>query len=385
LRFRSLILCGLATVGLFACGREPVAHGPSTLAMTFDTTRGAAAARVIVVGVDSANLRALGATTRSNDEWARILHVSVVGSDLPVTGNYSADNGVVVFQPAFPFDRGRAYTIRFDPRSLPVPRRDSALTIVAGLPRERTLTATTVVGMLPTADTVPENVLRMYIEFSAPMSRQPGVGFIHLIDDGGNEVKNAFLPLDADFWNPEHTRYTVFFDPGRVKRGIRPNEQLGRALHAGRPYALRIDSTWKDANGSPLAHPFRHEFWAGAAVQAPIVPAEWKVQPPRAGSRDALVVRFPRSLDRGLLQRALGVRTRGGQHITGAMTVGPQETEWRFIPRSPWTPGAYDLVVLSILEDVAGNRVGRAFEVDEFTTVDSLGTSEEHTVPFRIR
>jgi hypothetical protein len=30
-----------------------------------------------------------------------------------------------------------------------------------------------------------------------------------------------------------------------------------------------------------------------------------------------------------------------------------------------WKPGKYELVVERVLEDVAGNRVGRAFEVDE--------------------
>jgi hypothetical protein len=354
--------------------------------MAFDTTRGAAAARVVVVGVDTGNLRALGGSSHSNDDWARILHVSVVGSDVPVAGHYSADDGIIVFQPSFPFDRGRSYTIRFDPRALPTPLNDTAITTVAGLPRERTTgTATTVVRVLPTGDTLPENALRMYIEFSGPMSRQPGVDFIHLIDDGGNEVKDAFLPLDANFWNPDYTRYTVFFDPGRVKRGIKPNEQMGRALRAGRAYALRVDSTWKDAKGQPLAHSFRREFWAGPAVQTGIALGDWKIAPPRSGSRDPLVVKFSRPLDHGLLQRAIGVRTQAGDRVAGTITLGPNETEWRFTPQAAWKSGGYNLAVLSILEDVAGNRVGRAFEVDEFKKVDASATSDEHKLPFTIR
>ena len=67
----------------------------------------------------------------------------------------------------------------------------------------------------------------------SPMSRQAGVDFVRLLDDNGREVRNAFLPLEADFWNPAHTRYTLFLDPGRVKRGILPNEQMGRALRSG--------------------------------------------------------------------------------------------------------------------------------------------------------
>jgi hypothetical protein len=385
LRFRSLLLCGLAIAGIISCGREPAARPSTTLAMMLDTTRGAAAARIIVVGVDSQNLRVLESIPRTNDDWTRLLHVSVVGSDVQIAGRYSAANGTIVFEPAFPFDRGRAYAARFDPRALPTPTNDTAIAITAGLPRDANARATSIVRILPTADTLAENLLRMYVEFSGPMSRQPGVEFIHLIDDGGNEVRNAFLPLDADFWNPDHTRYTIFLDPGRVKRGIKPNEQMGRALRAGRAYALRIDSTWKDANGLPLAHSFRHEFRAGPAVQTPITLGDWKVQAPRRSSRDPLVVRFPRPLDHGLLQRAIGVRTQAGERIPGAITIGPGEVEWRFAPQTAWKAGAYDLIVLAILEDVAGNRVGRAFEVDEFTTVDSSRVSEEHTLPFRVR
>ena len=60
---------------------------------------------------------------------------------------------------------------------------------------------------------------------------------------------DAFLPLESDFWNADHTRYTVFFDPGRVKRGILPNRDMGRALVAGRQYTLEVNADWPDAQG----------------------------------------------------------------------------------------------------------------------------------------
>ena len=56
---------------------------------------------------------------------------------------------------------------------------------------------------------------------------------IHLLDDKGQEVRDPFLPLDAEFWNDDRTRYTVFFDPGRQKRGIAPIADMGRSLTHG--------------------------------------------------------------------------------------------------------------------------------------------------------
>lgn len=314
------------------------------------------------------------------------MKVSTGGADAPpIAGRYAVTGAVVEFRPLFEFDPGRSYTVRLDPSRLARPRSDTVITAILALPAAARTAPTTVAGVLPTADVLPENALRLYIEFSAPMSRQAGVDFVHLVDDAGHEVRNAFLPLDADFWNHDHTRYTVFLDPGRVKRGILPNEQMGRALRAGHAYALVIDSTWRDANGQPLARSYRREFRAGPAILTAISVAQWKVRLPRANTRDPVVVTFPRSLDRGLLQRALGVETKKGAAFPGDITVGPGETEWRFAPHDPWRAEDYTLVILSILEDVAGNRVGRAFEVDLFDRVDSTAVPERSTLRLTVR
>ena len=276
----------------------------------------------------------------------------------------------------FPLDPGRTYYARLVlPGSvirakLPVPR-------VAG-----GAAATTIVHSTPTTDTVPENLLRMYLEFSDSMSRESGVDHIHLLDDSGKEVAHAFLPLDGDFWNPAHTRYTVFFDPGRVKRGILPNEEMGRPLRAGRTYTLLVDSTWHDAHGRALASSFRRRLVASPAIVAPITLAEWKVTAPRAGTRDSLVVLFPRSLDRGLLDRAIGVETEKGSRVDGSAAVTNGERRWTFVPTQPWSAARHRIVVLAILEDVAGNQVNHPFEVDLFEKADSVGQHTRYALDF---
>ena len=71
----------------------------------------------------------------------------------------------------------------------------------------------------------------------------------------GKEVKDPFLPLDAEFFNDDRTRYTVFFDPGRQKRGIAPIADMGRSLTEGKSYTLVVDAEWRDGNGLPLKQP----------------------------------------------------------------------------------------------------------------------------------
>ena len=98
------------------------------------------------------------------------------------------------------------------------------------------------------------------------MGRKSGVEYLHLLDHEGREIRGAVLPLDYEFWSPDHRRFTVFFDPGRVKQGILPNQQMGRPLEAGQTVTLVVDAAWRDANGLPLKEGFRRQFSVRAAV-----------------------------------------------------------------------------------------------------------------------
>ena len=92
---------------------------------------------------------------------------------------------------------------------------------------------------------------------------------------------------------------------------------------------------------------------------------------------------FPEPLDHGLLLRAIGVR-RDGRDVIGEMQVDAHETRWVMTPASPWTPGRYEVIALGILEDLAGNRIGRAFEVDEAHRPASEDDAKVTAVPFTL-
>ncbi len=245
------------------------------------------------------------------------------------------------------------------------------------MPGQDATPSTLVTAVYPSTDIWPANLLRFYIEFSAPMGRASGAGLVTLLDDAGKGVEAAFLPLEFDSWNSNHTRYTVFFDPGRVKEAILPNRQMGRPLVQGRKYAINVSADWRDADGRPLASGYRREFFAGAPITQSIALSTWRITAPHATSRDPLVVTFPSPLDRGLLQRAISVIGAGGDAIDGDVLTADAERSWVFTPRAVWNAGSYQLVVLSILEDPCGNRINRAFEVDTRRQTNAIVESDK--------
>jgi hypothetical protein len=67
-------------------------------------------------------------------------------------------------------------------------------------------------------------------------------------------------------------------------------------------------------------------------------------------------------MDEALAVRAIGVESASGS-LDGQPSFGEDATTWHFVPSSPWASGRHGLVVLGILEDPSGNRVGRPFEL----------------------
>ncbi len=81
--------------------------------------------------------------------------------------------------------------------------------------------------------------------------------------------------------------------------------------------------------------------------------------------------------------RALGVR-RDDAAVEGDVIIDQAETRWTFTPKQAWRAGTYQLLALDTLEDVAGNQIGRAFEVDNFDTVDKSPNPKSILIPFTI-
>jgi hypothetical protein len=64
--------------------------------------------------------------------------------------------------------------------------------------------------------------------------------------------------------------------------------------------------------------------------------------------------------------------------------LGFEERQWRFIPEQPWPETISTLKVDTALEDLAGNKVGRPFEVDLFERVSRRVQRDIVSIPLRV-
>jgi hypothetical protein len=402
-------IAGCAPSSPAAPAPPPAAAGPVALAPTLrwkpgnaDGSRGV----VEVIGADPIDVLLLSNADMTPDRWKSLLNVRVVreetaGADEvpPLLGTYRVEGDSLRFEPRFPLEPGVRYRAEFDPARvdeifvvMPRPYNPSGWAVAFrkkriaefSMPERAARPSATVTAVYPSRSTLPENLLRFYIHFSAPMSRGEAYRHLRLLDAAGKPIEAPFLELDEELWSGDGKRFTLIFDPGRVKRGLRPHEEVGPVLEAGQSYELVVDAGWADAAGQPLKGGFRKAFRAGPPDETSPDPKTWSVRPPAPATRDPLEVRFPEPLDRALLDRLIAVRDDADRSVRGTVAVADEETAWRFIPADPWRPGAYRLVIGTELEDAAGNNIARPFEVDAVGPISQRVDSATVALPFRI-
>jgi hypothetical protein len=313
------------------------------------------------------------------DGWASVFAVFVGDGEVPpLLGAYSVESGVLHFRPRYPLQAGMRYRASFRP-----PDR-APLEASFEIPRPATGPATRVERVYPSTSSLPSNQLKFYVQFTSSMGRGNAWQHIRLVDQSGATVDLPFLELGQELWDREYRRLTVLFDPGRIKRGLLPLEEAGPNIEPGNEYTLVIDRAWTDARGLPLQEEFRKTFRVGAEDRTPPDPKNWRLTAPRAGTSEPLTLEFPEPLDYALLERLIGVNSPDGA-LPGSMEIDRQESRWQFTPREPWKPGNYRIEIGTALEDLAGNRIGRPFDVDVFERISKTLTSKSVSLRFRVR
>ena len=327
-------------------------------------------------------------------------------ADLPpaLLGKYERIDQALRFTPRYAFRPGLTYRAVLSPHAVAALKlKPGGANGTAGqrfdfsIPEVERNEAAEVTAIYPSAQVLPENTLRFYLHFTRPMSRGEAYAHLELLDNQDQPVELPFLELGEELWDRSGRRLTLLIDPGRIKQGVKPREDLGTALLAGKTFTLVVHSGWRSADGDKSRRAMRKTFRVVEPAGTRIAFDKWKYEIPAAGSRDPLVVQFDRTLDRALAERTIrmvrlpqssdGTQVGSEQEtaVAGQVEVGAEERNWKLTPEQVWQPGRYELRVDPELEDVAGNRISTPFEVDREAEASVAIQREPHRKPFEIR
>ncbi len=303
-------------------------------------------------------------------------------------GHYRVDRKVLRFEPQFPLETGMTYRAVFSPERLTGPQTRSHLqrlnAVFQTQPRGAAAT-TEVFAVFPSARVLPENLLKFYVHFSAPMNRGRVYDHITLRNSAGNQIELPFLEIGEELWGPGMTRLTLLIDPGRIKRGVLPLEEVGSALEEGQSYSLIISRELRDSQGNLLKGDFEKPFRVGPADRDPPDPSSWRIAVPVFGTRHPLQITFPESMDSALALRVILVTSESGRLVSGKTALQNEERLWTFAPTTAWRRGSYQVVIQTTIEDLSGNNIGRPFDVDLFEGVQKRLATESVKIPFQVR
>ena len=290
----------------------------------------------------------------SYDSIEQFVHIQLKNSRTPIVGEYRIIENALTFRPLIAFTHGLKYEVWLSNKLL------SEIEI----PRNETHDAPMVISIYPTADVLPQNLLKIYIAFSKPMQEGQALQNIAVIKNRKDTIPSIFLDLDQELWNKERTMLTVWLDPGRIKRDLQPNLKMGSPLQQGAPYQILIKNDWRDAEGVSLASTYQKEFLVESRDSLSPDPGRWTIHAPESGSSQTLRIDLHETLDYVLLKNTVSISDSKGNIVNGIIKPEAEETILSFTPSVSWSAGEYTIEIESRLEDLAGNNLNRLFDKD---------------------
>jgi hypothetical protein len=282
-----------------------------------------------------------------------LLQIINNGSTQPMLGEFAEERDMIFFHPVVPFTSGMSYRVIYGRKIIgefDIPVIESA--------KKPTL------SIYPSSDTLPENVLKLYFQFSEPMVEGQSLRHISLHNKQGDTLAGIFLELQPELWSADGRLLTLWLDPGRIKRDLIPNKLMGNPLRRGDVYSVQVSGRWKSKDGLEIQENYSKTFVAHERDEKIPEVDRWTLSTPRRDSRSALSVQFFEPLDFSLIQSAIQVLDENQQAIPGQIQLMQEEKGIVFIPEGSWKKGAYQLQVQSRLEDLAGNNLSRPFDRD---------------------
>ena len=224
---------------------------------------------------------------RDQEDWQDVFPVQTKGSMVNVAGTYTVGETEVTFTPRFPWANSVQYQSTFDLAQLAknynevyIPPSPGNLLKLEFSLMPNITTSPVVVTIYPTAKQLPENNLKFHIVFNTPMTHGDVYKFVKLYDQAGREIEKAFLVVDQEFWDQEMKVVTILLDPGRIKRGLKANLQMGAPLVSGNNYKLVVNGGWKNIDGALTKSNYAKEFTCIDADRTSVDIENWKSHQP---------------------------------------------------------------------------------------------------------
>ncbi len=304
--------------------------------------------------------------------------VSKTTKQSEIIGRFTASDTKITFKSKYGFSKGTLYTVL-------IRSKNKTERFVVNTPKNNFEPSTYIKNVYPTSSQLTMNQLKFYIEFSAAMKQGNAFEHIHLykLPEGKLETE-AFLETTEELWNPEKTRVTIFFDPGRIKRGVQPNLQLGLPLVEGNTYKLVIDKEWLDVNDVKLTKGFEKTFEVISVDRESPNSKDWKIDFPKTRYRSPVKIDFNETMDFGLLHSAIVIVDETNKYVEGKIKLSESESKWMFTPKKKWIKGNYKIIINAWLEDVSGNNLNRKFDVNLNDKNDTPKNIKEVLIPFKI-
>lgn len=346
--------------------------------VTFETSLENHPSTILLKFSNEALIQALESGTIKPEDVLKI-YVGVtdkeqIGDSPSIWGTYKINPGQITFEPLVPFSESLPYLAVFG---------DSVVyPFQFDRPGNRPLTR--LLEIYPTTDTVPANLLKLYLKFSEPMREGEVYERVQLYHQNGGLVQNPFVPLQPELWDSMGHTVTLWLDPGRVKRALGSRETHGLVIEEGESYRLVVDPLWKDAHGQPLEAGFTKQFYVIDDDRIKPETKAWQLSPPVADTQDPVIISFEESMDFLTAQHALSVWSPISERLVGQVAIIETETIWQFVPEKPWQPGKYHLKIYSKLEDLAGNNLNRLFDRDLSIEVTTPSDQEFHWIDFEV-
>ncbi len=302
---------------------------------------------------------------------------AVSSNQLPIVGNYETVGSSIQFTPTYSFSAANSYLVKFK-------NGEEWMEETFDMPRLNMSPVTSVEQIYPSSELLPRNILKFYMQFTDSMAQRFSYQNIALLDARGDTVRDAFLELEEELWSPDMKRFTLLLDPGRIKRGLGSQEDLGYTFRTGSNYSLLINASWLDAWGRELTNNFRKDFTIKADDRTKPDLNAWQIEAPKASSNDALTINFNEPMDFGLASRLVQILNEQEQPVEGTYELSNAENSLVFRPSTSWTSGNYKILVGVVLEDLAGNNLKNLFDVDNQTDNTSISDETHRLISFTV-